>query len=72
PHAVELLSGGAGIIVAHEDPRSIASALRTILTGDGIARRMRAVALQDADDMTWSAVADRYRHLAAAMRAVAA
>ena len=31
PHAVELLDGGAGIVVAHRDPVAIAGALRGIL-----------------------------------------
>lgn len=72
PHAVELLAGGAGIIVEHQDPGSIASALRSILTGEGVAERMREAALHDAREMTWSAVADRYRLLADAMRDTAA
>lgn len=32
PHAVELLAGGAGIVAAHEDPHSMAEALRKILS----------------------------------------
>lgn len=72
PHAVELLSGGAGIVVAHEDPEAIAAALHTILTGDTIARRMRDAALSDAADMSWPAVAEQYRLLAAGIGATAA
>ena len=32
PHAVELLSSGAGLVVDHDDPDAMALALRTILT----------------------------------------
>lgn len=63
PHAVEVLSGGAGIIVARKDPASIAQALRTILTADAVADRMRAAALRGASQTSWTAVADRYRRL---------
>lgn len=63
PHAVELLSGGAGLIVAHEDPTAIASALRVILTSRDAAERMRAAAQRDTADTSWPAVATRYRLL---------
>ncbi len=72
PHAVELLAGGAGIVVEHENPSAIASALRNILTREGVAAHMRAAALHDASEMTWSAVADQYRLLAATLNAAAA
>ncbi len=63
PHAVELLSGGAGIVVAHEDPEAIAAALRTILSAAELSERMREAALRDASHTTWPAVADRFRAL---------
>lgn len=72
PHAVELLASGAGTVVTHQDPEAIAAAVRTILRGDEVARHMREAALHDASDMTWSAVADRYRILAAAVHTTAA
>jgi glycosyltransferase involved in cell wall biosynthesis len=72
PHAVELLAGGAGIVVAHEDPQSMASALRAILTADDVARRMREVALRAASKTSWPAVADRYRLLFEDLRAAKA
>jgi len=37
PHAVELLSEGAGIVVPHRDAASIAEALRTIITRPDLA-----------------------------------
>lgn len=72
PHAVELLAGGAGVVVAHEDAVAIAAALRAILTAEGVAQHMRAVAVAEADETTWPAVADRYRRLADTLRAARA
>ncbi len=63
PHAVELLSSGAGTVIPHQDPDATAQALRDILTGASVADRMREVALREASETTWSAVADRYREL---------
>ncbi len=64
PHAVELLSGGAGIIAAHADPVSMAQALSTILEADDEARREREAAASRTAPMTWSAAADSFRLLA--------
>jgi glycosyltransferase involved in cell wall biosynthesis len=65
PHAVELLSGGAGLIVERQDPHAIAAALRRVLTEPGLATRMRAEATRIAPELLWPAVADRYRQAAA-------
>ncbi len=64
PHAVELLSGGAGLIVDRQNPTSIADALRRVLTEPGLAASMRAEARRIAPDLLWPAVADRYREVA--------
>jgi glycosyltransferase involved in cell wall biosynthesis len=64
PHAVELLSGGAGVVVPHRDPTSIADALRTILTDRAVAASMSAAAEAAAPQLRWSAVAQKYRELA--------
>lgn len=61
PHAVELLSSGAGIVVPHQNPDATAHALREIITGPSVADRMREAALRETNETTWSAVADRYR-----------
>ena len=37
PHAVELLGGGAGLIARHEDPESMAAAIRTIVAAEATA-----------------------------------
>ena len=64
PHAVELLSGGAGLIARHADPDSIAAGVRTILDSDDIVQRMRRTAAQGTTSPAWPAVADQYRRLA--------
>ena len=64
PHAVELLSGGAGTVVDHQDPTAIADALRQVLTQPEVATAMAAAATGAAPELRWSAVADRYRQLA--------
>ncbi len=65
PHAVELLSGGAGTVVEHESSAAIADAVRAIVTSDRAAGGLRAVAFDP--DTAWSAVVQRYRELAATM-----
>jgi glycosyltransferase involved in cell wall biosynthesis len=62
PHAVELLDGGAGIVVAHRDPVAIAGALRAILTRSSVAARMSEAAAATVPQ-PWPAVADSYRAL---------
>jgi glycosyltransferase involved in cell wall biosynthesis len=64
PHAVELLCSGAGIVVGHNDPDAMASALRSVLTQPRLAGSMAAEARRLAPDMAWPAVADAYLHLA--------
>ena len=64
PHAVELLAGGAGLVVPHHDPPAIAAALRAILTRPGVAAAMSRTAALAAPGLRWSAVADQYRDLA--------
>ena len=44
PHAVELLDSGAGIVVGHDDPDALASALRRMLTQPRLAGAMAAEA----------------------------
>ncbi|MEP6599007.1 MAG: glycosyltransferase [Actinomycetota bacterium] len=63
PHAVELLAGGAGLLVPHRDPDAIAAALRIVLTqADAVASMRRAAAIA-APQLGWAAVAERYRQL---------
>jgi len=63
PHAIELLAGGAGILVDHENPRQIASALSAILSRREIAAGMSTAAIEESHETGWTAVAARYRSL---------
>ena len=65
PHAVEMLSDGAGIVVAHRDPAAISAALRTLLTEGEVAAQMSRAALATSQGLAWSSVAQRYRDLIA-------
>ena len=67
PHAVEILGGGAGLVVAHRDPDGIARAVRRVLCEPGLADRLRAAATTAAPELLWPAVAARYRGLAAGL-----
>lgn len=60
PHAVELLSDGAGIVVDHDDPDALASALRKVLTDPRTAGRMAARSRSLAPSMSWPMVAHEY------------
>ena len=69
PHAVELLKSGAGIVVGHDDPDALASALRRILTQPRLAGAMAAEARRLAPEMAWPVVAGAYLKLAHGIRA---
>jgi glycosyltransferase involved in cell wall biosynthesis len=72
PHAVELLSGGAGLIALHEDPASMAAGIRTIVATDATGQRMQEAALRDTHATTWPAIAEQYRSLARGIAATRA
>jgi len=65
PHAVELLSSGAGVVVPHRDGQALGQALYRVLTEPGQALRMRAQAARIAPGLDWPSVADQYLALAA-------
>jgi glycosyltransferase involved in cell wall biosynthesis len=64
PHAVELLSSGAGIVVPHGDATALAAALRRVLTEPGLAAAMAREASRLAPTLGWLAVAGQYASLA--------
>ena len=64
PHAVELLSSGAGTVVPHRDPSAMSAAIRGILTTPELAWSMVEAAKCLAPGLTWAAVGERYRELA--------
>ena len=63
PHAEELLSTGAGIVVPQRDPVALAAALRRVLTDRRAAAAMADEAARLAPGLRWSAVAARYAAL---------
>jgi glycosyltransferase involved in cell wall biosynthesis len=65
PHAVELLTGGAGLLVDRQDPAGIAAALRQVFTERGRAAQMSRQAAAIAPGLLWPAVAASYRRMAA-------
>ena len=67
---VELLATGAGIVVAHDDPDALASALRRVLTQPRLAGAMAAEARRLAPDMAWPVIAGAYVALARRVLAV--
>ncbi len=64
PHALELLGTGAGIVVGHDDPDAMATALRQVLTQPRLAGSMAAEARRLAPEMAWPIVAKAYLSLA--------
>lgn len=69
PHARELLAGGAGLVVPHRDARAMAHAVRRVLTEPGLSQAMTARCAALAPALSWSAVANSYRALAASLLA---
>lgn len=60
PHARELLSPGAGLVVDHGDVEATAAALRLVLCDHVLAASMRAAARRAAAGAMWPVVARRY------------
>ncbi len=69
PHAVELLSSGAGLVVDHDDPEAMGRALRSVLTRPELAANMAAEASRLAPSLGWSVVASEYLQLADRLQA---
>ncbi|MEZ0075152.1 glycosyltransferase [Planotetraspora sp. GP83] len=72
PHAVELLTGGPGLLVPHEDPVAIAAAVRRILTEPGLAENLTGRTRALVPALLWPAVAARYDDLAGRLLAARA
>jgi len=69
PHAVELLSSGAGVVVPQRDAVALANAIRSVLTDPERAASMAAEARKLAPELSWTAVAGRYDRIAAQLAA---
>jgi glycosyltransferase involved in cell wall biosynthesis len=65
PHAVEVLDGGAGLLVGRRDAAAIAGALERVFTEPGLSARMSRHASDLAPQLLWPVVARSYRDLAA-------
>ncbi|WP_433266409.1 glycosyltransferase [Micromonospora vinacea] len=64
PHAVELLTGGPGLVVPHQNPAALAKAIRRVLIEPGLAARLAGRVRPLAAHLRWPAVAARYIALA--------
>ena len=64
PHAVEMLSTGAGIVVDQDDPEEMVDALTGVLTNPARASAMAAEAARLAPGLGWPVVAGAYLELA--------
>jgi polysaccharide biosynthesis protein PslF len=67
PHAVELLTDGAGLLAERRNPAALASALNRVVTQPGLAASMSRHATALAPQLLWPAVARSYRELASAL-----
>lgn len=67
PHAVEMLSGGAGSLVPHGDVAAIGQALRDLLTIPGLATEMARAATVTGAALHWPVVAKQYESMAASL-----
>lgn len=67
PHAKELLSDGAGIVVPHGDRAALAGAIRRTADDPDLLASMVARARELAPSLTWNAVAGQYRALCAGL-----
>lgn len=66
-HAVELLSGGAGIVVPHGDTPALAAALRRLITDDRSRSAAAQAAQRLADGWDWTTVGKRFDRVMSAM-----
>ncbi len=64
PHAVEMLSSGAGIAVPHGDAPAMSAALRRVLTYPVLANRMAREARRIGTTLHWPSIGRRYDLLA--------
>jgi glycosyltransferase involved in cell wall biosynthesis len=60
PHAVELLSGGAGITVPHDDIGALSAALRLLMVDRRLTSGMAAKSGRLADGWLWPAIGRRF------------
>jgi len=64
PHAVELLTPSAGLVVRHRSPRALSDALRRALSEPELLAAMTRGAREQAPDLSWDRVAGAYMDVA--------
>lgn len=72
PHAVELLTGGAGILVPHRDPVALAAAVRHAVSEPAVLQQMTRRAREIAPTLAWGAVAATYLALCESLESAGA
>ncbi len=65
PHAIEMLDGGAGIVVDHDDRTAMSQAIASLLTDELAYRRAADAAAAIGADLGWDAIARRFTELLA-------
>lgn len=65
PHAVEMLSTGAGLLVPHGNPEAMAGALRRLITEPGLSAGAAQMAASIGATLHWPVVAEQYEAMAA-------
>ena len=63
PHAVELVKSDIGIVVPHQDPVSVASAIRAVAQNPRLVESMSLATIPVAREHKWTTVAARYADL---------
>jgi glycosyltransferase involved in cell wall biosynthesis len=67
PHAIELLSGGAGVVVPQCDAGALADVVRSVVDHPALLEQMAAECRRLAPELSWPAVARRYDELATSL-----
>lgn len=67
PHALELLSSGAGLVVPHRDPAALAEAIHAATSDLDLLRSMTMEARRLAPSLSWHTVALRYAQISASL-----
>ena len=67
PHAIELLSGGAGVVVPQRDASALADVVRSVVDHPELLASMADECRRLAPDLSWPVIARRYDELATSL-----
>jgi glycosyltransferase involved in cell wall biosynthesis len=67
PHAIELLSGGAGVVVPQRDASALADVIRSVVDHPELLASMAEECRRLAPELSWPVVARRYEELATSL-----